>query len=46
MQNHMLIDITGRYPPPFHDIMQDNVPGERKACLDIGCGAGAWYAAP
>lgn len=42
MQAQMLIDITGRYPPPFHDIMRDDTPGESKQCLDIGCGAGAW----
>lgn len=31
-----------KYPPPVADVMADDVPGERKACLDLGCGSGGW----
>jgi len=31
-----------KYPPPFAEIMRDDIPGERKACLDLGCGSGGW----
>lgn len=34
--------IMGRYPPPLHQVMADDVPGETKACLDLGCGSGSW----
>ncbi|TFK41937.1 S-adenosyl-L-methionine-dependent methyltransferase [Crucibulum laeve] len=42
-QHLMFIEIMGeKFPPPFREIMADNVPGERKACLDLGCGSGSW----
>ena len=43
-QHTMLLDIMGgKYVPPMAEVMADNVPGERKACLDLGCGSGSWY---
>jgi hypothetical protein len=38
----MLKKIIGKYPPPLPGIMVDDVPGERKAVLDLGCGSGSW----
>ena len=38
----MLRQITGQYPPPLRDIMVDDIPGEKKAILDLGCGSGRW----
>ncbi|TFK41939.1 S-adenosyl-L-methionine-dependent methyltransferase [Crucibulum laeve] len=34
--------MNGKYAPPMEEIMADDVPGERKACLDLGCGSGCW----
>lgn len=43
MQHQIIIDVMGeKYPPPMADVMADDVPGERKACLDLGCGSGGW----
>ncbi|KAF7347471.1 hypothetical protein MVEN_01503200 [Mycena venus] len=41
-QHEMFIEVMGKYPPCLPDIMRDDVPGETKACLDLGCGSGAW----
>ncbi|KAJ7204464.1 hypothetical protein GGX14DRAFT_460500 [Mycena pura] len=41
-QHEMFVEVMGKYPPCLPEIMQDNVPGERKACLDLGCGSGVW----
>ncbi|KAJ6623079.1 hypothetical protein B0H10DRAFT_2011056 [Mycena sp. CBHHK59/15] len=41
-QHEMFIEIMGKYPPGLTEIMQDDVPGETKSCLDLGCGSGAW----
>lgn len=42
VQHQMLKKIIGKYPPPLPGIMVDDVPGERKAVLDLGCGSGSW----
>ncbi|KAJ7492216.1 hypothetical protein FB451DRAFT_1551624 [Mycena latifolia] len=42
-QHEMFVEVMGKYPPCLPEIMQDDVPGETKACLDLGCGSGAWY---
>ncbi len=39
----MFIEIMGKYVPPLEAIMQDDVPGETKAVLDLGCGSGSWF---
>lgn len=41
-QHLMFMEVMGKYPPPLPEIMRDNVPGEVKACLDLGCGSGSW----
>ncbi|KAJ7103130.1 hypothetical protein B0H15DRAFT_767982 [Mycena belliarum] len=41
-QHEMFVEVMGKYPPCLAEIMQDDVPGETKACLDLGCGSGAW----
>ncbi|KAJ7651499.1 hypothetical protein DFH06DRAFT_1187109 [Mycena polygramma] len=41
-QHDMFVEIMGKYPPCLPEIMRDDVPGETKACLDLGCGSGAW----
>jgi len=39
----MFIEIMGgNYAPPMAEIMADDIPGETKACLDLGCGSGSW----
>jgi hypothetical protein len=38
----MFKEVMGKYPPPMYEIMADDVPGENKACLDLGCGSGSW----
>ncbi len=30
----------GKFVPPMAAVMADDVAGERKACLDLGCGSG------
>ena len=41
-QHSMLSELMGgKYPPPMLEVMADE-PGERKACLDLGCGNGNW----
>jgi ribosomal protein L11 methylase PrmA len=32
----------GIYPEPLALVMADDVPGETKAVLDLGCGSGSW----
>jgi len=32
----------GKYPPFMEEVMVDDVPGETKAVLDLGCGSGSW----
>lgn len=32
----------GKYPPPLDEVLRDNIPGEPKRCLDLGCGSGSW----
>jgi len=41
-QHIMFRELMGKYPPGLEEIMEDNVPGETKACLDLGCGSGSW----
>ncbi|KAJ7687416.1 hypothetical protein B0H17DRAFT_1070141 [Mycena rosella] len=41
-QHDMFVELMGKYPPCLPEIMRDDVPGETKACLDLGCGSGAW----
>ena len=38
----MFTEIMGKYPPPLEHIMADDIQGETKACLDLGCGSGRW----
>ncbi|OCB89014.1 hypothetical protein A7U60_g3821 [Sanghuangporus baumii] len=43
-QQHRLYQVVfGDYVPPFREVLGDNDdPLRLKACLDIGCGSGAW----
>ncbi|THH19383.1 hypothetical protein EW146_g1781 [Bondarzewia mesenterica] len=41
-QHHMFKFIMGKYPPPLPEVLKDDIPGETKACLDLGCGSGSW----
>ncbi|KAF5385302.1 hypothetical protein D9615_001170 [Tricholomella constricta] len=41
-QHLMFKEVLGNYPPPMIEVMADDVPGETKACLDLGCGSGGW----
>ncbi|KAF8167467.1 S-adenosyl-L-methionine-dependent methyltransferase [Crassisporium funariophilum] len=42
-QHTMFVDIMGgKYVPLMATVMADDVPGETKACLDLGCGSGSW----
>lgn len=44
-QHLMFVEVMGcKYPDPLAEVMADDTPGETKACLDIGCGNGNWYA--
>jgi hypothetical protein len=42
LQHLIFHEILGKYPPVLADIMVDDVPGEAKACLDLGSGSGDW----
>ncbi|KAK0481523.1 S-adenosyl-L-methionine-dependent methyltransferase [Armillaria novae-zelandiae] len=42
LQHNMFIEIMGKYIPPLPEAMADDVPGEQKAILDLGCGSGRW----
>ncbi|KAF8910024.1 S-adenosyl-L-methionine-dependent methyltransferase [Gymnopilus junonius] len=42
-QHSMFVEVMGgKYVPPMASVMADDVPGEIKACLDLGCGSGSW----
>ncbi|KAF8641132.1 hypothetical protein AX17_000774 [Amanita inopinata Kibby_2008] len=42
-QYPLFTEIMGKYPPPLHQVMEDEGPGgETKRCLDLGCGNGNW----
>ncbi|KAG7445072.1 S-adenosyl-L-methionine-dependent methyltransferase [Guyanagaster necrorhizus] len=41
-QHEIISEIMGKYVPPLPQVMAEDVPGERKAVLDLGCGSGAW----
>ncbi|GLB35760.1 putative methyltransferase [Lyophyllum shimeji] len=41
-QHQMFKELMGNYPPPMFEVMANDVPGETKACLDLGCGSGGW----
>lgn len=41
-QHEMMKKIMGKYPSPLPEVLADNVPGETKAVLDLGCGSGSW----
>ncbi|KAG5647661.1 hypothetical protein DXG03_008384 [Asterophora parasitica] len=41
-QHQMFMEVMGNYPPPMLEVMANDVPGETKACLDLGCGGGNW----
>ncbi|KAE9409255.1 hypothetical protein BT96DRAFT_806961 [Gymnopus androsaceus JB14] len=41
-QHIMFMEIMGKYPPGMDEVMADDVPGETKAVLDLGCGSGSW----
>jgi hypothetical protein len=43
IQHLMIREVAGKYPPVLPKALADDVPGERKACLDLGCGSGEWY---
>lgn len=38
----MFMGTIGKYPPPLERVMADDIPGETKAALDLGCGSGSW----
>lgn len=42
----MFMEIMGKYPPGMEEVMADDIPGETKAVLDLGCGSGSWYVPP
>ncbi|KAJ3879675.1 hypothetical protein F5051DRAFT_451309 [Lentinula edodes] len=41
-QHLLFMEIMGKYPPCMEEVMADDVPGETKAVLDLGCGSGSW----
>ncbi|KAF9486357.1 S-adenosyl-L-methionine-dependent methyltransferase [Pholiota conissans] len=42
-QHVLLADVMGgKYAPPMAAVMANDVPGETKAVLDLGCGSGSW----
>jgi hypothetical protein len=43
MQHEMFKKVMGTYPPPMAEVMADDIPGETKSVLDLGCGSGSWY---
>ena len=45
-QHYMINKIMGKYAPPLPEVMADNIPGETKAVIDLGCGSGTWYVIP
>ncbi|KAG6810916.1 hypothetical protein H0H92_009846 [Tricholoma furcatifolium] len=42
MQHLIFKDVIGNYPPAMYEVMADEVPGETKTVLDLGCGSGSW----
>ncbi|CCM03672.1 uncharacterized protein FIBRA_05816 [Fibroporia radiculosa] len=42
LQHLMFMEVMGKYPPPLPDILRDDIPGEQKTCVDLGCGSGSW----
>jgi len=42
VQHVMLKMIMGKYPPPLPGVLVDDIPGEPKTILDLGCGSGSW----
>jgi hypothetical protein len=42
VQHAMLKKIMGKYPPPLHEVLVDDTPGEPKTIVDLGCGSGSW----
>ncbi|KAJ3717267.1 hypothetical protein DFJ43DRAFT_1099560 [Lentinula guzmanii] len=41
-QHNMFMEVMGKYPPCMEEVMTDDIPGETKAVLDLGCGSGRW----
>ncbi|KAJ8084742.1 hypothetical protein AAF712_006408 [Marasmius tenuissimus] len=41
-QHIMFKEIMGMYAPCMNEIMVDDIPGEAKTILDLGCGSGSW----
>ncbi|THV06547.1 S-adenosyl-L-methionine-dependent methyltransferase [Dendrothele bispora CBS 962.96] len=41
-QHVMFTKLMGKYHPKMAEVMVDDVPGEPKAVLDLGCGSGMW----
>jgi hypothetical protein len=41
-QHEMFKMIMGAYPQPMAEVMADDIPGETKSVLDLGCGSGSW----
>ncbi|KAF9270828.1 S-adenosyl-L-methionine-dependent methyltransferase [Marasmius fiardii PR-910] len=41
-QHNLFREIMGMYAPCMDEIMVDDVPGEPKTILDLGCGSGSW----
>jgi len=31
-----------KYVPGMAEALVDDIPGETKACIDLGCGSGSW----
>ncbi|KIM71701.1 hypothetical protein PILCRDRAFT_830189 [Piloderma croceum F 1598] len=42
VQHAMLKEIMGKYPRPLAEVLVDDIPGEPKTILDLGCGSGSW----
>jgi len=41
-QHEMFKCAMGKYPSVLAQVMADDIPGETKAVLDLGCGSGSW----
>ncbi|KAK0466917.1 S-adenosyl-L-methionine-dependent methyltransferase [Desarmillaria tabescens] len=41
-QHEIFKEVMGKYIPPLPQVMADDMPGETRAVLDLGCGSGAW----
>ena len=42
----LLRQVVGKYPPVLAEVLADDVPGETKTVLDLGCGSGGWLDSP